>query len=91
MNRSELVPHVAAGTSLSKSEAASAVSVVFETFTEALEQAEAVTIAGFGTFTNRDRPARKGRNPRSGETIAVAASRTPSFKAGKPLRDAINP
>ena len=90
MNRSELTANVAAGTSLSKSGAASAVGVVFQTIADALAGGEAVTIAGFGTFTTRDRPAREGRNPRTGETIAIAASRTTAFKAGKALRNAVN-
>ena len=90
MNRSELTENVAAGTSLSKSDAASAVGVVFQTIADTLAGGEAVTIAGFGTFATRDRPAREGRNPRTGETIAIAASPTPSFKAGKTLRESVN-
>ena len=90
MNRRELTANVAAGASLSKSEAASAVSAVFEAITEALEKGDPVTIAGFGTFTTRNRPAREGRNPRTGEAIAIAASRMPAFKAGKTLRDSVN-
>ena len=90
MKRTELDANVAATTSLSNSDAASAVSVVFETIAEALGQCESATIAGFGTFTTRDRAAREGRNPRTGETIAIAPSRTPLFKAGRLLRDAVN-
>ena len=75
MNRTEIIANVAPSTSLSKSDAASAVGVVFRTIGDALAGGEAVTIAGFGTFTTRDRPAREGRNPRTGETIAIAASR----------------
>ena len=90
MNRSELTSNVAAGASLSKSDAASAVRAVFATIADALARGETVTIAGFGTFSTRHRPARDGRNPRTGETIAIAASRTPAFKAGKTPRDAVN-
>ena len=90
MNRSELTAKVAAGMSLSKSDAASAVGVVFPTIADALAGGEAITIAGFGTFTVRDRPAREGRNPRTGETIVIAPSHTPAFKARKALRESVN-
>ena len=90
MNRSELVSNVAAGTSLSKSDAAAAVAAVFATIADALARGETVTIAGFGTFSTRDRPAREGRNPRTGESTTIAASRAPTFKPGKTLRDAVN-
>ena len=91
MNRAELVSNVVVGTSLSKSDAASVVRAVFETIAEALGQGETVSIAGFGTtFTARDRAARQGRNPRTGETISIAALRTPSFKAAKTLPNAVN-
>ena len=90
MNRSELTTNVAAGTSLSKSDAASAVGAVFQTIADALAGGEAVTIAGFGAFATRDRPAREGRNPRTGEAIVIAASRTRAFKAGNALRNAVN-
>ena len=90
MNRTELAANVAASTSPSKSGVASAVSVVFETIAEALGQGQAVTIAGFGTFTARDRAARQGRNLRTRESTAITASLTPSFKAAPTLRDAVN-
>lgn len=90
MNRADLVSNVAASKSLSKSEAASAVRAVFETIAKALGHGESVRIAGFGTFTARNCAARQGRNPRTGETIAIAFSRTPSFKAGRTLRNAVN-
>ena len=88
MTRTELCARVAAATSLSNADAAAAAGAVFQAVTDAL--AETVTVAGFGKFTARDRPARQGRNPRTGEVVAIAASRTPSFKAGKTLRDAVN-
>ena len=66
------------------------VGAVFSTIADALADGETVTIAGFGTLSTKDRPAREGRNPRTGETIAIAASRTPAFKPGKALRDAVN-
>ncbi len=89
MNKRELAAQVAAGTSLSKSDADAAVSAVFSVIADALAGGETVTIAGFGAFSTRSRPARPGRNPRTGETITIAASTAPSFKAGKTLRDAV--
>ena len=90
MNRSKLASNVAAGTSLSKPDAAAAVRAVFATIADALARGETVAIAGFGTFSTRNRPAREGRNPRTGETIAIAARSAPAFKPGKTLRDAVN-
>ena len=90
MNKAELVTHVAAETSSTKAAAERMVGAVFSTIADALAAGEHVTLAGFGTLSTRDRPAREGRNPRTGETIAIAASRAPSFKPGKTLRDAVN-
>ena len=89
MTKRELAAHVATRTSLSKSDADAAVSAVFSAIADALASGETVTITGFGVFSARSRPARPGRNPRTGETITIAASTTPSFKAGKTLRDAV--
>ena len=63
---------------------------MFSAITDALANGETVTLTGFGTFTVRSREARQGRNPRTGESITIAASRIPAFKAGKALRDAVN-
>ena len=90
MTRSELCARVAARSSLSKADVAAALGALTSTIADALAENETVTIAGFGTFSTRDRPAREGRNPRTGETIAIAASRAPAFKPGKTLRDAVN-
>ena len=89
MTKRELAAQVAARTSLSKSDADAAVSAVFSAIADALASGETVTIAGFGAFSTRSRPARPGRNPATGETITIAASTAPSFKAGKTLRDAV--
>ena len=89
MNKSELAAHVAAQTALSRAQAERTVDAVFSAIGEALAGGECVVIAGFGAFTTKERGARKGRNPRTGETIAIAASRAPAFKAGKALRDAV--
>ena len=90
MNKSELSARVADAASLSRTQAASAVNAVFLAIADALARGETVTEAGFGTFTTRRREAREGRNPRTGESITIAASTTPAFKAGKALRDAVN-
>ena len=91
MKKSELAAHVATQSSLSRAQAERAVDAVFSAIGEALAAGESVVIAGFGTFTTKDRGARQGRNPRTGEAIAIAiaASRAPAFKAGKALRDAV--
>ena len=86
MNKRKLATHVSARTSLSKSNADAAVSALFSAIADALVSGETVAIAGFGTFSTRSRPARLGRNPRAGESITIAASTAPSFKAGKTLR-----
>jgi len=90
MNKSELIEAVAEKTNLSKADAARAVDAVLESITEALKQGDSVALVGFGTFEVRERAARTGRNPRTGETIEIKASRAPAFKAGKALKDAVN-
>ena len=90
MKKSDLSSHVATQASLSKAAADGAVTAVFAAISDALTREETVTIAGFGTFSTKRRSARQGRNPRTGESITIAASKIPSFKAGKTLRDAVN-
>jgi DNA-binding protein HU-beta len=90
MNKAELIEAVAAAADLSKASAARALDSVTENITNALKSGDQVTLVGFGTFTVRDRAARSGRNPRTGETIKIKASKVPGFKAGKALKDAIN-
>lgn len=90
MNKSELIEAVAQSADLSKASAARAVDAVVEAVTSALKENDTVSLVGFGTFTVRERAARSGRNPRTGETINIAASKVPSFKAGKALKDAVN-
>ena len=89
MNKSQFASHVARRTSLTRAGAEAAVNAVLTTITDTLAKGDTVTIAGFGTFSTRTRPARRGRNPRTGERIAIRASTAPSFKAGKTLRDAL--
>ncbi len=90
MTKSELSTQVAAQASLTKASADAAVSAAFSAITDALANGETVTLTGFGTFLVRSREARQGRNPRTGESITIAASNVPAFKAGKALRDAVN-
>ena len=90
MKKSEFASHVASRTSLTRAAAEAAVNAVLTTIADTLAKGDTVTIAGFGTFSTRTRPARRGRNPRTGEErIAIRASTAPSFKAGKTLRDAV--
>jgi DNA-binding protein HU-beta len=90
MNKTELIDAVAESADLSKADAARAVDAVISTVTEALKKGDQVTVIGFGTFEVRERAARTGRNPQTGETIQIKASRAPAFKAGKALKDAVN-
>ena len=90
MNKAELGARLATEFSLTRATADRMLGAVFAAIGESLANEEPVSIAGFGTFSITARPARQGRNPRTGETIPIAASRTPAFKAGKALRDAVN-
>ncbi len=90
MNKAELVDAVASQAGLSKVDAGKAVDAVVSGITGALKGGNSVSIVGFGTFQVKHRAARAGRNPRTGETIQIAASKVPSFKAGKGLKDAVN-
>ena len=90
MTKSELVDRVAAKAGSSKASAADSIDAMLSTISEALARGESVAIAGFGTFSVKERAARQGPNPRTGEAITIAASKVASFKAGKGLRDAIN-
>jgi DNA-binding protein HU-beta len=90
MNKSDLVDSVADSAGLSKADAGRAVDAFVDTVTSTLQSGQSVSLVGFGTFAVRDRAARTGRNPRTGETIQIAASKNPAFKAGKALKDAVN-
>jgi DNA-binding protein HU-beta len=89
MNKTELVDAVAQATDLSKGAAGKAVTAVLEAIQSALEKGEAVVLTGFGTFAVRERPARTGHNPKTGESMEIKASKSPVFKAGKTLKDAV--
>ena len=86
MRKADLAGDVAGRASLTKAQAKSAVDAVFDIIRDALANGDTVSVTGFGTFATRSRSARTGRNPRTGESVAIAASKTPSFKAGKALR-----
>lgn len=90
MNKTELIDMVATAADISKAAAGRAVDAVFDGISASLKRGDAATVVGFGTFSVSDRPARSGRNPRTGETINIPASKSPKFKAGKALKDALN-
>ena len=90
MNKTELIDAVAEAADLTKADSSRAVDAVVAAITKALKDGDAVTLVGFGTFQVRDRAARTGRNPKTGDTIKIAASKNPSFKADKALKDAVN-
>ncbi|MBR1806799.1 MAG: HU family DNA-binding protein [Selenomonadaceae bacterium] len=90
MTRAELIVNVAEKAKLDRKSAEKAVAATFETIKMALIEGDKVQVLGFGTFENRTRAARKGRNPRTGEEIEIKASNLPSFKAGKSLKEAVN-
>jgi DNA-binding protein HU-beta len=90
MNKAELIDKVAAAAELNKASATRAVEAVLDGISASLQGGEQVTLSGFGTFSVTTRAARTGRNPRTGESIAIPASKNPKFKAGKGLKDAVN-
>ena len=89
MNKSELIDSVSAASGLSKADAQKALDATIESVGKALKKGDSVSLVGFGTFSVKERAARTGRNPATGETIEIKASKTPSFKAGKGFKDAI--
>jgi len=90
MNKAELVDAVAEATGSNKAAATSSVDAVLEAITKSLQRGDKVTLPGFGSFEVRARAARTGRNPQTGETIQVKASKAPAFKAGAALKSAVN-
>ena len=90
MNKSELAERLAGRAGMSRGAAKNAVDGVFDVIVEALADGEEVRIAGFGTFGTRSRPARTGRNPRTGEAVSISASTSPTFKAVRTLKDTVN-
>jgi DNA-binding protein HU-beta len=90
VNKQELIEMVSESADLNKASAGRAVDSMLGAITGALKNGDQVTLVGFGTFLVRDRAARTGRNPRTGEPIEIAAAKNPAFKAGKALKDAVN-
>ena len=90
MNKSDLVRHVAEEAGMTGSAVEAAVNAMLSGVAASLARGEAVSLLGFGTLGTRNRPARTGRNPGTGESLEIAASTAPAFKAGKSLRDAVN-
>lgn len=88
-NKAELVDNVAKVTGLTKKDATAAVDAVFSSIQDDLKKGEKVQLIGFGNFEVRERAARKGRNPQTGQEIQIAASKVPAFKPGKALKDAV--
>ena len=90
MNRTELVAAMAEKTQLSKKDADLALTAFIDVVSEEMQKGEKVQLVGFGTFEVSERAAREGRNPQTGETMTISASKSPKFKAGKALKDLVN-
>ncbi len=90
MNKAELIDQIAASADLTKADAGRALDAFVDSVTKALKKGDQVSLVGFGTFNVRSRAARTGRNPQTGQTITIKASKAPAFKAGKALKDAVN-
>jgi DNA-binding protein HU-beta len=89
MNKTDLINAVADKADISKADAGRAIDAMFEVVGKALKKKDKVSLVGFGTFLVRERAARTGRNPKTGAVLKIKASKTPSFKAGKALKDAV--
>lgn len=90
MNKQDLIDKIALGADITKASAGRALDAFMDTVTEELKSGEQVALVGFGTFSVKDRAARTGRNPQTGATIQIAASKLPSFKSGKALKNSLN-
>ncbi|ANS52003.1 DNA-binding protein [Bacillus thuringiensis] len=90
MNKTELITQVAVKTGLKKSQASLAIDTILEAIQQALQKGETVPLIGFGTFEVRERAAREGRNPSTGESLTISARKVPAFKAGKHLKEAVS-
>ncbi|NPU92265.1 MAG: HU family DNA-binding protein [Gammaproteobacteria bacterium] len=90
MNKSELIDAIAASADIPKAQASRALDAVIETVTSALQKSDQVVLVGFGTFAVKERSARSGRNPQTGQPIEIPAAKIPTFKPGKALKDAVN-
>ena len=90
MNKSELVDSIAKKSGLSKAQSTEALNAFIATIGEAMKANDTVSLVGFGTFSVKERQARTGRNPKTGEELQISASKVPTFKAGKALKEAVN-
>lgn len=90
MKKSELIDQIASHADLPKAVATSALDATLDAITSALKAGDTVSLIGFGTFEVKERAARTGRNPQTGQSMEIAASKNPSFKPGKGLKDALN-
>ena len=90
MNKSELIEAIAASADIPKAAATRELDAMVESVTDSLKKGESVSLVGFGTFAIKERAARTGRNPQTGQPIEISAAKVPSFKAGKALKDAVN-
>ena len=90
MNKQELIENIAESADITKAAAGRALDSMIDSITDSLKQGDSVVLVGFGTFSVRDRAARTGRNPQTGEEIQIKAAKVPAFKAGKALKDAVN-
>ncbi len=90
VNKSQLIDKIADGADITKAAAGRALDAFVDSVTESLKEGDQVSLVGFGTFAVRERAARTGRNPQTGAAIEIAAAKTPAFKAGKALKDAVN-
>ncbi|WP_374087428.1 HU family DNA-binding protein [Methylomicrobium lacus] len=89
MNKSELIDAIAQNAGLTKADAGRALDGFIKAVEDTLKAGDSVTLVGFGTFSVKERPERKGRNPQTGEEITIKAAKIPSFKVGKSLKDAV--
>ncbi len=89
MNKSKLIELAALNANVTKASAARVVDATLDAIADSLKNGDSVALVGFGTFSVRERAARSGRNPKTGEAIEIAASKIPAFKAGKALKDAV--
>ncbi|MDN3520765.1 HU family DNA-binding protein [Halomonas ramblicola] len=90
MNKSELIEAIAASADIPKAAAARALDAMVDAVTDSLKKGDSVSLVGFGTFQVKERAARTGRNPQTGQPIEISAAKVPSFKAGKALKDSVN-
>lgn len=90
MNKTELIAAVAEKAEISKKDSEKALKAFIDVVTDELKNGEKIQLVGFGTFEVSERAAREGRNPKTGETMTISASKSPKFKAGKALKDLVN-